>query len=133
MSSSARRTAVVVVIAAFIAGLLVGIAGDRLYLFRTGRFFPRRGSEFAARHIVAKLDRDLNLNEAQEKQIEHILESHHAKIDAAWNAARPQVRQEIDATNNEIERVLTPEQLPKFKELRKKFDARRASRPPGRF
>jgi hypothetical protein len=124
---------VVVVIAAFITGLLVGIAGDRLYLFRTGRFFPRRGGEFAAQHIVAKLDRDLHLNASQKTEIERILESHHKKIDAAWNAVRPQVRQEIDATNNEIERVLTPEQLPKFKELRKKVDARRPPRPPGRF
>jgi Spy/CpxP family protein refolding chaperone len=37
---------------------------------------------------------------------------------------RPQVRQELDATNAEIETVLTPEQKTKFSNLRMRIGAR---------
>jgi Spy/CpxP family protein refolding chaperone len=40
-------------------------------------------------------------------------------------AVRPQVRQELDATNAEIETVLTPEQKTKFANLRIRVGARR--------
>ena len=41
---------------------------------------------------------------------------------------RPQIRQELDATNAEIETVLTPEQKTKFADLRMRIGARRHDR-----
>lgn len=123
MSSSTKATLIVAV--AFVAGLFVGVAGDRFVLVRSGRLFPRRAVEFAARHVVDRLDKELHLTDAQKTSIQHIVDQHHARIDASWNSVRTQVRSEVDAANAEIETVLTPEQKTKFREMRANFDKRR--------
>jgi len=124
--------AVVVAVVAFIAGVLVGVAGDHLYLIHSGRLFPRHAGRFAADRMADHLDRALELTPQQKAQVLQIIERHRAKIDAAMSNVRPQVRQELDATNNEIDRILTPEQRTKFADLRMRMAARRRDRgqPP---
>lgn len=114
-------------LAALIVGVFIGIAGDRFYLFRTGRFFPKRAADFAARHIVDRLDRELHLDAAQKVGIQKIVDEHHGRIEAAWNNVRPQVHREIAATNVEIERLLTPEQRETFKRMKMRMDSRHGS------
>lgn len=113
-------------IAAFAAGILVGIAGDRVYLLRSHQIVPRRGAtQFAAKHVVDRLDRDLHFSAAQRAEVQRIVDQHRVKIDSVWNNVRPQVRSEIDAASVEIERALTPEQRKKYREIREKSDRRR--------
>jgi Spy/CpxP family protein refolding chaperone len=124
--------AVVVVVVAFIAGILVGVAGDHLYLIHNGRLSPRRGARFAADRMADNLGRELQLTAQQKTQVQQIIERHRAKIDAAMSNVRPQVRQELDATNAEIESILTPDQRTKFDALRMRIGARHRDRgqPP---
>jgi hypothetical protein len=126
MSSRAKAAAIVIV--ALIAGFVIGVAGDRLVLLRSGQLYPKRAVSFAASHLVDRLGRDLQLSDAQKRDVRAIVERHHARIDAAWANVRPQVRREIDAANVEIEAVLTPEQRTKFRELRSKVEQRRRRR-----
>lgn len=129
MSSSAKAALIVAV--AFVAGLFVGIAGDRVVLIRAGRLFPRHGGAFAAKRVVDHLDRQLHLSDAQRTSIQRIIDQHHARIEGVWNKVRPQVRQEIDATNAEIETVLTADQRAKFREMHARGDRhRRGGGPP---
>lgn len=120
--------AVVVVVVAFIAGILVGVAGDHFYLIRNGRLFPRRAGRFAADRMADNLGRELQLSSQQKAQVQQIIEKHRARIDAAMSSVRPQVRQEIDATNKEIETILTAEQRTKFEALRMRMGARHRDR-----
>ncbi len=120
--------AVVVVVVAFIAGILVGVAGDHFYLIRNGRLFPRRAGRFAADRMADNLGRELQLSPQQKTQVQQIIEKHRAKIDAVMIGVRPQVRQEIDATNKEIETILTAEQRTKFEALRMRIGARHRDR-----
>lgn len=113
--SSTKATAVVVVIVAFVAGLLVGVAGDRFYL---RRLFPHRVVEFAARHIVDRFDRELHLSPQQRVEIQGILDRHRVRMQSIMSSVRPQMRQEIEAANAEIEKVLTPEQRAEFAKMR---------------
>jgi hypothetical protein len=122
--SSAKTTAAVVVIVAFIAGLLAGVAGDRFYLIRTRQFFPHRAMEFAARRVVDHLDRELHLNAQQRVEIQGIIDRHRAHMDSIMSGVRPQMRQEIDAANAEIEKVLTPAQRVQFSNMRMHMRAR---------
>jgi Spy/CpxP family protein refolding chaperone len=124
--------AVVVVVVAFIAGVLVGVAGDHLYLIHNGRLFPRRAARFAADRMAEHLGRELQLTAQQKTQVQQIIEKHRAKIDAAMSSVRPQVRQELEATNAEIETILTAEQKAKFAKLRMRVGSRRRDRgsPP---
>ena len=119
------------VIAAFIAGLFVGVAGDRFYLFRHGRLFPSHGvGDFAAHRIVDRLDHDLHLTPQQKTQIQQIIDRHRVRIDSLMTGVRPQVRQELDTANGEIEKLLTPEQQEKFKKMRMRMPGGRRGMPP---
>lgn len=109
--SSTRTTAFAVVLVAFIAGLFVGIAGDRLYFHR---MFPGR-RDFASRRIVDRLDHELHLSSQQKTAVQQIIDRHRVRIDTV---IRPQMRQELDATNAEIDKVLTPDQRAAFAKMR---------------
>jgi Spy/CpxP family protein refolding chaperone len=122
---------VVVVIVAFLAGILVGVAGDHLYLIHSGRLFPGHGGRFAADRMADRLAGQLDLTPQQKAQVQHIIESHRARIDAATNSVKPQVRHELDATNTEIETILTPGQRTKFAALRMRVGSRRHDRSGG--
>jgi Spy/CpxP family protein refolding chaperone len=129
VSSNTRTAAVAVVVVAFVAGILVGVAGDHLYLIKSGRLSPRHASSrFAADRMTDRLTHELDLSPQQKTQVQQIIERHRAKIDATMANVRPQVRQELDATNAEIEKVLTPEQKTKFANLRMRIGARRRER-----
>ena len=129
MSSNTRAAAVAVVVVAFVAGILVGVAGDHLYLIRSGRLSPRHTtSRFAADRMADRLTHELDLTPQQKTQVQQIIERHRAKIDATMANVRPQVRQELDATNAEIETILTPAQKTKFADLRMRIGARRRDR-----
>jgi Spy/CpxP family protein refolding chaperone len=116
---------VVVVIIAFVAGILVGVAGDHLLFIH--HLFPRG---FVAGRIVERLDRELHLTPQQKTQVQQILDRHRARIDAITSSVRPQVRQEIDTTNAEIEKILTPEQRAQFAKMRMRMPGRRGMGGP---
>jgi hypothetical protein len=114
------------VTAVFIGGLLVGIAGDRFYLFHHHRLFPGpRNAQFATRRIVDHLDRELHFNAQQKTEVQKIIDRHHVRIDAVMTGIQPQVRSEIDAANAEIDKILTPEQRDRFKAIRMRMGSRR--------
>jgi len=53
------------------------------------------------------------------------------RIDAVMGAVRPQVRQELDVTNAEIEKILTPDQRTQFAKMRMRMPGgRRGMGPP---
>jgi Spy/CpxP family protein refolding chaperone len=105
VSVSSTKTVVIaaiVVLAAFVAGVCAGIFADRVLMHR-GPHPPR----FASRMMMERLDRHLDLTDAQRAKIEQIIERHHRSIGT-----------ELAAANAEIERVLTPEQRQKFAKMR---------------
>src|SRR5438128_1324718 len=82
----------------------------------------------AASRRNERLTHELDLSPQQKTQVQQIIERHRAKIDATMANVRPQIRQELDATNAEIETVLNPEQKKKFADLRMRIGARRRDR-----
>jgi hypothetical protein len=132
--NSTRTTAIVVVLAAFAAGLLAGVAGDRIYLIHKGRYYPTRGGgRSMAKHLVEKLDRELHFDGDQRKKVETIVESHRKHFESIWASARPAIEKELEATNAEIEKVLTADQRAKFKSMQLRMKNRHHGEgpPPG--
>ena len=113
---SATKTtiaAVVVLVLTFGAGFIGGAAAHHLW------FAHREGVRpFMTHAMVNRLDRRLDLTDTQRKQIEEILRRRHRNIDAMWSGVRPRVRAEVEATNAEIAKVLTPAQRAKFEKIR---------------
>jgi Spy/CpxP family protein refolding chaperone len=126
-ANSAKRIAVASIVIAFVAGVLAGIVGDRVWMLRHVR--PRGMRSMTAR-IVKRLDHDLSLTPQQRDQVTRILEQHQQRVAAITAISRPQIRREIDMGNAEIERILTPEQRAKFQTIRMRM--RREGPPPGR-
>ncbi len=131
MPSNTRTTAVVVVLAAFVAGLVVGIAGELVYLIHTHHYIPSHPGKSMTQRLVDRLDRELKLDPQQRTKIEAIVEARRRRIDTIWSSVRPAVMQEIDATNAEIEKVLKPDQLEKFKAIETRM-RNRVGHGPGR-
>jgi len=114
---SATKTtivAVLVVLLTFTAGVAVGVFTSHMVILHGGHGAPR----FPTTAMVNRLDRRLDLTDAQRAQVEQIIRRRHARIDGMWDDLRPRMRAEIDQTNAEISRILTPEQRVKFERLK---------------
>ena len=119
--SSTRRTAILLVAVAFVAGALIGFAGGRVYSIYRG-FSHNRGPEFMKTRILHHLDHELNLTQPQRDQIGAIMDRHHKRMQQISEGVRPQMRQEIESANREIEAVLTPEQRTKYEQMRMRME-----------
>lgn len=119
-----RLLAALLLLLVFAAGVAAGVAGDRFYLIRERRVLPTTGLDLVSNRIVATLERELDLTAGQREQIESILERRKSRIESIWAEMRPKVRGEVEATNAEIERLLSPEQRKKFERLRARWKER---------
>lgn len=121
--SSTRLRAGFLLVVTFILGVLLGAAVDRALLFHQHRMLPREGLRFISGRIVHGLTRELHLTDTQQAQIKAILDRHHQRVSVVWAQVQPQVRKEMEATDHEIEQVLTADQRPRFHELSSRWHA----------
>ena len=127
MSTSPRAAAALLIVGALIAGVVLGIAGDRAWMHWHRPPHPPR-----LERLVEHLDSELHFTPQQKDAVTQIVARHRARIEAIAANTRPQMRQEIEATNAEIEKVLTPEQRQKFQTLSQHMRQRhRGMRPAG--
>ena len=112
MSTNPRLTAALLIIGALIAGIILGIAGDRAFQHWHR---PQRAPHLD--RLVEHLDHALDLTPQQHDAVRRIVERHFARMQQINASVRPQMRQEIDSTNAEIDKVLTPEQRAKFHQM----------------
>jgi Spy/CpxP family protein refolding chaperone len=121
---SASKTtfiATVVVVLTFVAGMVTGVFASHMMILRGSHgagYFPNRA-------LVNRLDRHLDLTDAQRAQVEQIIRRRHQRIDQLWSETRPRVNAEISRTNAEISAILTPEQNAKFEKLKMRFHRRK--------
>lgn len=113
---SATKTTLVaalVLLLTFGAGFIGGAAAHHLLIAHRETMRP-----VETRAMLHRLDRRLDLTDAQRTQVEEILTRRQARIHSIWTGVRPRVRAELEATNEEIARVLTPDQRTKFEKMR---------------
>ena len=116
--SSARAIAVVTVIATLIVGFLLGVVADRVWLYRHGPRFGPHAQRFTTERIVKRLDGELHFTDQQRAQVTQIIQARQQRIAAIQLGVRPQIRAQIDQTNAEIDKILTPEQRIKFQQIK---------------
>ena len=98
--------AVIVLVLTFLAGAAVGVFASHMMILHGGP-----GAERFPRALVNRLDRRLDLTDEQRAKVAKIVNERHARI-------ADHVQGEIDRANEEIEKVLTPEQRVKFRRMR---------------
>ena len=119
--------AAAIIVMSLMTGVIVGVAVDRRMLVHRpgGPFFLARGG-FAGRHVTMAPERlkdELGLSPAQTSAVDSIMRHRMSQRDSLMAHTWPVMRQLLDSTRTDIERVLTPEQRTKFEQLR--------SREPG--
>ena len=93
------------------AGVGIGVAYER---HRTAAHEAvGMGAHDAMHHFI----RELDLDSAQQTAIAQILARHQAEVDSTWHAVQPHVRATLDSTLQEIEAVLRPDQLAKYRKM----------------
>ena len=79
---------------------------------------------------------ELSLTSQQRDQIGSIMDRHHKRMQEITEAIHPQMRQELESANREIEAILTPEQRTKYNTMRMRLErfipghGRRRGGPP---
>ncbi len=140
---AARRQAALVLVLVLLAGLLIGIAADRLWLTRHWGSRPPRGMGFGEgrgprgpggpgmrggfpgpmsperaaerrKEMVRRLTRELDLTTGQQQSIDSIMAGNEAEFAAMEREMRPRMRAFLLRTRGQIDSVLTPEQREKF-------------------
>ena len=116
--------AVLVVALVFAAGVATGFVGDRAYLLFHDRVIPRGGLEFVAKHMLRRMDRELDLTPAQEAQVKAILDRGTERMSGRMKSLHESLHEEFDVTRREIATVLTPEQRSKFEKMQQRWHGR---------
>ena len=106
--------AVLVVVIVFAAGVATGFVADRAYLLFHDRVIPPGGLEFMAKHLLRRMDRELDLTAAQEAQVKAILDRGTQRMVGKTKSLHDALHEEFEVTRGEIETVLTPEQRVKL-------------------
>ena len=141
----ARFLAVVVMAAILIAGVVAGVAIDRLLLasraptavFPDTGFHPlssalRSPTPEERRRLRAELTRQLKLTPSQDSAFEAIMMQRAGEFSALREEIRPRVERLVSDVRSDMEQVLTPTQREQFRrmQLRDGGDARRMSSAP---
>jgi hypothetical protein len=115
-----RPAAIGVVIALFLVGVVVGALGANLIVHHRGQRPPggSGGPGGGGRMAAAELQRRLDLNAEQRRQVDAILADSHREAQALWNEIRPRLMLLVEGANDRIERILTPAQKPEFQRYR---------------
>jgi len=113
---------------ALAVGLAAGVAIG-LHLPRWGLLHARHGGDPTA-HMVDRFSRDLKLDAGQRDKLTAILEKTHQRLMGLRKDMGPKFEVIRKKTSREIEKILTPEQVSRFREMEKKCDARRQRHCP---
>ena len=120
------RRAYLYFIITFLLGIVVGGAGVLFYGWYGGHW--HRG--FEKQRIVQRLTRELNLTDAQVKQLDQIVDDSMKRFAELRKQFEPQFDTAREESNNRIRQILTPEQLTKFNEMVRRFEERGKRRRP---
>jgi len=116
-----------------ILALLVGIiAGFALCLHvPRHRLMPWKHGGDPNTRLVERFSRGLNLTADQRTKLVTILERSRKRLDSLRGEIGPKFEAIRRETNTAIEKILTPEQVARFRQLHRKFEQRHPGPRPG--
>ncbi|MFB3924007.1 MAG: hypothetical protein ACE145_19975 [Terriglobia bacterium] len=120
------RRAYVYFIVTFLLGCVAGGAATVFF----GWYRGRRPHHPDRARIVRRLSNELKLSTDQTAQLDKIMEESFKRMDEQRKLVEPQFKAVRDETNGRIRQILTPEQLPKFEAMLKRFEERRNRSAP---
>ena len=118
-----QGVALAAVAALFLVGVLVGVFGTHLYYAQLLRR-PAGPSHLANREFGGRLERLLDLNAEQRREIDRIVRDSRLRSEELRREMVPRVQEMMAETRQEIEAVLTDEQKEVFEAMRQRYRGR---------
>jgi Spy/CpxP family protein refolding chaperone len=125
-----KLVAALVIAGAFVAGAAIGVAGDRAL-----RPDSHGGGPVDSRTFWDRTAREWGLTPAQRSVVDSLMDAQHKKMAALYRPLRPTIdsvdalaRIISDSTQDQLRRVLTPDQQKKLDALRAEMRKRDADR-----
>jgi len=106
----------------FILGVLAGSLGTGMYYKNRTERLTRYGYSARSHVLLKRLSDELNLTDAQKKEIGIIVDQFHTKLSHIKRSVRPDIRKLRDESFLAIRDCLTDDQKKKFDELRKRLE-----------
>jgi len=125
-----RTTALGLVAVVFLVGLAGGMLGARLMHFRPDPHGSQLGTPPFTGYFTQE---NLRLTPDQRRQLESVFDRQRRKFEILHEELRPRVDGLMAETQSEVENILTPQQLERFRARRHRWPGRqRHFGPPGR-
>ena len=116
-----RRRAYVYFALIFVLGIIIGAAGMYSYGWYTGQW--RR--PFNRHRVIDYLQTELGLSKAQTEQLQQIINNMDQKESDLHDQMAPQFQAIREEARTETRKILNEQQLQKFNEMVKRWDAKR--------
>ncbi|TAM82656.1 MAG: periplasmic heavy metal sensor [Acidobacteria bacterium] len=116
-----KRRAYVYFTLIFVLGIVIGAAGMYSYGWYTGHW--HRG--FSRRQVIDYLQKELDLSQSQTQQLRQIIRNMDQKESELRDQIAPQFQAIREETRAETRKILNAQQLEKFNEMVKRWDANR--------
>lgn len=116
-----KQRAYVYFVLIFVLGIVIGAAGMYCYGWYTGHW--HRG--FSRHRVIDYLQKELDLSQTQTQQLQQIFRSMDQKESDLREQVAPQFQAIREEARTETRKILNPQQLEKFNEMVKRWDARR--------
>jgi Spy/CpxP family protein refolding chaperone len=108
----------------FVSGSVLGALGYRLYSPPTTRSNAKLSPEEWRRQNIEEMRQKLNLTADQLQRVNAVYDETHSRFEAAHNTHNQVVKQIREEHVSRIRALLTPEQLPKYEQLRAEREQR---------
>jgi len=116
-----NRRAYIYFVLTFLLGTVVGGAGTFFYAWNSGQWHRH----FDKQHMIHHLKRELNLSDTQVQQVGQIMDDSMKKYHALRKQVGPQFAAIREEGRSRIRQILTPEQIPKFDKIVRRFEEER--------
>jgi hypothetical protein len=121
-TTKARREAAALVAVVFLLGALLGFVGNHLW---GERVWGMRENSVPQNHLASELTQDLQLTAEQQRQLSGIIAETQAKWRALYGPLEPQRAEIRELSHEQMRKILTPDQLPKFDAFMQRLDEQR--------
>lgn len=115
-----KQKAQLIIIAAFVLGIVVGASGQYLVLYKS---LSKPAS--SSQEMLDSLTRDVNLTNDQRSQVEQIINDSQVKYQELRNQTRPQYDAVRNETRKRVSAILSPEQQLLYDQRNRELDAKR--------
>jgi hypothetical protein len=121
-TTKARREAAALVAVVFLLGALLGFVGNHLW---GERVWGMRENPVPPNHLSIELTQELQLTPEQQREMNGIISETQAKWRALYGPLEPQRSEIRELSHEQMRKILTQDQLPKFDSFMHRLDEQR--------